>query len=105
MSVIPDIQEAKTGILQAQGLPEQLSEILAQKKKRRRLGMKSSDGDVIKMSKALGSTNPQCYKIKNKAHIFGLKWFLQLPYPALMKSTPTGLPPVSEAHLTTDELV
>lgn len=56
MSVIPDIQEAKTGILQDQGLPERLSEILAQKKKEdgweRSLVMEY----VIKMSKALGST-------------------------------------------------
>lgn len=51
--MIPDIQEAKTGILQDQGL---LSKILAQKKKedgwKRSLVMEY----IIKMSKALGST-------------------------------------------------
>lgn len=56
MSVIPDIQEAKAGIIQDQGLPEQLSEILAQNKKEDGWKQSLVMEYVIKMSKALGST-------------------------------------------------
>lgn len=56
MSVIPDIQEAKAGILQDQGLSEQLSEILAQRNKEDGWKQSLVVEHVIKMSKALGST-------------------------------------------------